>query len=368
MIVIEIRGDIIHDDDQWFYDWLDWAGTSPNKVKNALASARGGPVEAVVNSFGGSVYAGSEIYTMLREHPGEVTVKIPGIAASAASVIAMGADKVIISPTAQIMIHNASTVTDGDNRDHTQVAEFLSNVNQSIANAYVDKTGLPLEEVLELMDAETFFTAQQAKDKGFADEIMFEDQTVNGVELAASAAAHSVPQAMVKRMRELAAKGQLPPQMKTQPAPEAKKNDDVKGHESKSKKEESKIMNKEEFKAQHPNVFNEIVEEVKNAERTRISGLNALASHPGAKEIVEAAIASGEDQGAVAVKILQASAERLEKVGADREKDSKNSGADKVPADAPPLVDKTEEEVKAQKAAEASAAHVAEINRKRGHQ
>lgn len=363
MTVIEIKGDIIPDDYQSLYDWLEWQGTSPGKVSSGLALANGGPVDVVINSYGGSVYSGSEIYTMLREHAGDVTVKIVGIAASAASVIAMGGDVVMISPTAQLMIHNASTITEGDSREHAAAAQFLDNVNESIANAYAEKTGLERDEIRSLMDEETFFTAQSAKEKGFVDEIMFatDPQSQNGLSLAASAAAQSIPFAAAQKMKEVIGnvKKDAAAQAKAPKAqPENKKQ------EPEAQKEAQKPMNKQELKAQHGDVYNEIVEEVRNAERERIAGLNALASHPGSKDLIAAAIKSGATKGEVAIEILEASEKRKEKAGADRETDAKNSGAEQVEVTEPPA-DKTEQE-KEEAETEAAAKRMAEsINAKR---
>ena len=363
MTVIEIKGDIIHDDSQWLYDELEWQGTSPGKVSAGLALANGGPVDVVINSHGGSVYMGSEIYTMLRSHPGDVTVKIVGIAASAASVIAMAGNKVIISPTAQIMIHNASIITEGDNRDHAAAADFLNNVNESVAAAYEAKTGIDRTEIRAMMDAETFFTAEMAKEKGFADEIMFANEApANGAELAASAAAHSIPYAAIRKMKELAASAKLP-------VTAAKKTEeDVNIYEPKAKKEEKENMDLQTLKNEHGDLYNEIVKDVQNAERERIAGLNELSAHQGSKDVIAAAIKDGRDAGAVALEILKASAERTEKAGESRKKDAANSNVTDVKADEAPfkeagLLDKEKEEAELEAQAKANADF---INSKRG--
>lgn len=176
MTKINIKGTIISDRMQRIYDWIGIEATSPSKVSNALPIDNK-PIEVVINSGGGDVFAGSEIYTTLKEYQGEVTVKIVGLAASAASVIAMAGDKIFISPTAQMMIHNVSTYTEGDYRDFEHTAEVLKSANQSIANAYRAKTGKTDEELKALMDNETWFNAQSAVEQGFADEVMFEQKT-----------------------------------------------------------------------------------------------------------------------------------------------------------------------------------------------
>lgn len=186
-IKIEVKGDIISDRQQRFYDWLGIAGTSPSKVLGSLPKNKS-DIEVVINSGGGDVFAGSEIYTTLKEYEGNVTVKVVGIAASAASVIAMAGDKVIISPTAQMMIHNVSvSYVSGDHRAMAHTAEVLRSANQSIANAYKAKTGKSDDELLALMDDETWFNAEKAVAEGFADEVMtFSKDTNTKNQLVAS--------------------------------------------------------------------------------------------------------------------------------------------------------------------------------------
>lgn len=169
---ISIKGDIISDRQQRFYDWLGIAGASPSKVIAALPKGKR-DVEVIINSGGGDVFAGSEIYTALREYEGNVTVKIVGVAASAASVIAMAADKVLMSPTALMMIHNVSIPSaSGDYRALEKKVQALKSANQSIINAYKAKTGKGDEELTVLMDNETWFNAEKAVQEGFVDEIL----------------------------------------------------------------------------------------------------------------------------------------------------------------------------------------------------
>jgi len=170
MKVISIKGTIVSNDDAWLYDWLDWDCTAP---KNVVLPETGEDIEVHINSGGGDVYAGSEIYTALRAYSGKVVVKIVGIAASAASVIAMAGDVIEISPTAQIMIHNVSSRVDGDHNTLLHEAGVLEGFNKSIANAYVDKTGKALDDLLDLMNKTTWFDAESAVNQGFADRIMF---------------------------------------------------------------------------------------------------------------------------------------------------------------------------------------------------
>ena len=179
---IDVKGTIISNNLQDIYDWVGIEATSPNKVINSLPQSNE-DVEIYINSGGGDVFAGSEIFTALKEYKCKVTVKVIGLAASAASVIAMAGDKVLMSPTAQLMIHNVSTTVGGDYRAFEHTAEVLKSANQSIANAYKTRTGKSDEELKSLMDAETWFNAQSAIEHGFADEMMF-DESLGGTLVA----------------------------------------------------------------------------------------------------------------------------------------------------------------------------------------
>lgn len=171
---LKIKGPIVSNSDKWIYDYFDIESTCPNDVSSVVESADGEDLDVEINSGGGSVFAGSEIYTALKSYEGNVTTKIVGIAASAASVIAMAGKKVLMSPTAQMMIHNVSSYADGDHRAMEHAAEVLKTANKTIANAYQIKTGRSQEELLDLMNKESWFTAQKAKELGFVDEVMFD--------------------------------------------------------------------------------------------------------------------------------------------------------------------------------------------------
>lgn len=127
-----------------------------------------------LSSGGGEVTAASEIYTALRQMNTTVSINITGMAASAASIIAMAGDTVNISPTAQLMIHQASLRDVSGNKDDlTHLSNILDKTDQSIVQAYVDRTGLPVDKIVKMMAEETFLTAQEAVEYGFADQIMF---------------------------------------------------------------------------------------------------------------------------------------------------------------------------------------------------
>ena len=135
-----------------------------------------GPVTVWINSPGGDCIAASQIYSMLMDYKGNVTVKIDGIAASAASVIAMAGTRVLMAPTALIMIHNPSTTAMGDHRDMEKAIELLDEVKESIINAYEIKTGMSRTTLSHLMDNETWMNANKAIELKFADGILEDDK------------------------------------------------------------------------------------------------------------------------------------------------------------------------------------------------
>ena len=182
MARVNIKGPIVSNGDYSIYEWFGIEATCPKIVHDAIEKANGEDLEVIINSGGGSVFPASEIYTVLRDYAGNTIVKIVGLAASAASVVAMAGKKVMMSPTAQMMIHNVTTYAEGDYRDMEHTADILKTANDTIANAYRLKSGKTQEELLALMDDETWMTAQKAKELGLIDEIMFEDD----VQLAAS--------------------------------------------------------------------------------------------------------------------------------------------------------------------------------------
>lgn len=199
---IDIRGVIVPDDDKWIYDWLEILATSPGIVRQALMDANGDEIVVTINSGGGDVQAGQEMYTLLREYSGRVTIKIQSMAASAASVVAMAGESEI-SPVAQLMIHNVSTIAKGDHRTMEHAAEILRTSDRALVSAYVAKTGRPEQEILDMMARETWMTAQQAVEEGFVDRIMFTESQTSGntLQLAASYNSGLLPQETIEKIR-----------------------------------------------------------------------------------------------------------------------------------------------------------------------
>ena len=161
--VLELRGTIA--EESWFADDI-----TPKMFKDELLSGKG-DITVYINSPGGDCVAAAQIYNMLSEYPGKVTVKIDAIAASAASVIAMAGDTVLMSPTSMIMVHNPATIAFGDHNEMQKAIDMLAEVKESIINAYQLKTGLSRAKLSKLMEAETWMSAHKAVELGFADDI-----------------------------------------------------------------------------------------------------------------------------------------------------------------------------------------------------
>ena len=159
-------------DETWFGDEV-----TPQAFRDELESGNG-DIQVVINSPGGDCFAAAQIFSMLKEYPGNVHVKIDSLAASAASVIAMAGDKVSISPVGMLMIHDPSMIAFGNRRDMEQAIAVLDEVKESIINAYSMKSGLSHNKISQLMSAETWMNAKKALDMGFVNEILYQDNAV----------------------------------------------------------------------------------------------------------------------------------------------------------------------------------------------
>ncbi|MCV3320807.1 Clp protease ClpP [Pediococcus ethanolidurans] len=170
-VKIPIKGEVMDSDWGSVLDDYGIANVNPAAVQKALTDANGEDVELDVASPGGDVSAASEIVSLIHDYSGKVTTVVQGMAASAASIIAVSADVVKMAPTSLMMIHRASTQSAGNTNDLSHDATMLATVDKALSAAYQAKTGKSQEEVLNLMNNETWLTAQDAVDQGFADEI-----------------------------------------------------------------------------------------------------------------------------------------------------------------------------------------------------
>lgn len=159
-------------DETWYGDEV-----TPELFRNEL-EAGNGDIAVWINSPGGDVFAAAQIYNMLMDYKGNVTVKVDALAASAASVIAMAGTTVQMSPVAMMMIHNPMTIAIGDSEEMKRAGTMLDEVKESIMNAYEIKTGLSRSRLSDLMNAESWFNARKAVELGFADEILSNSTSV----------------------------------------------------------------------------------------------------------------------------------------------------------------------------------------------
>lgn len=354
---IKLNGPVISDGGTWVYDWLNMPYISASKLSKELDDARGDDIELYINSPGGSVFVGSEVYTLLKEYAGKVTAKITGVAASAASFFLMAADEIKMSPPSQLMIHNAATRTEGDKNEHSSNTEMLQGTDVAITNAYRLKTGKSTEDLLNLMNKTTWMNAQQAVELGFADGILFDEGNV--LTNVSNSISGEIPDEVINRIRDFLINSML----KEGGAEALITNSDksiLEGldltailpqgilqlrnsmedvaiqdpvNEPKNK-EATEKMDIKQLKNEHPDLFNQITndgkEQGRKEERERINSLNVLAKAPGAAEIVAKAIEDGRTAAEAAIEIVNASAVRITEEGNSRKKDAAASNATQV--------------------------------------
>lgn len=353
MTRIDVKGFIITQEDKWIYDWLEYPYTCAEDVNQALADAKGDDIEVYINSYGGAVNVGSEIYTALKDYKGNVLIKIVGLAASAASVIGMSG-KSVMSPTAQIMMHNASTGARGDYRIMDQTSKMLQVTNKSILNAYKLKSGLSEEEIKAIMDKETWLTAQEAKELGLVDEIMFENEQEDATNTA-PVLYNSLPMPGFKAIEEMRMCGNIDKFKESIAQKQIQSRENV---FNVSKKEEGKTMDLKTFQAEHKEIYDQVVENTIKAERERIKAIEDLAM-PGFENLVnKAKFENGISAEALAMEIVKASKEKGNSYLAQANEDAKV--IDEVEGEVP------NEETKNQEKTETVNKLVNYINRRRG--
>lgn len=193
---IDIKGCIVPNDDAWIYDWYEIENTCPKVVNEQIKKSTGENLDIYINSGGGDIFAGSEIYSAIRGYPGIVNIHVEGLAASAASVIACAGHS-DISPTAMVMVHNVSCMASGDYHDMDKQSEILQKANETIASAYMAKSGMSKDEALALMDKETWLSADDAIKLKLIDEIA----ESKNIQLVASFDSGMIPTAIINKMK-----------------------------------------------------------------------------------------------------------------------------------------------------------------------
>lgn len=323
---LHIRGPI--DSDKFWGDEV-----TPAEFKEDLAKASG-PLTVWINSPGGNVIAASEIYTALLNYPGKVTVKIDGLAASAASVIAMAGSKVMMAPTAEMMIHNPSTIAMGDHNEMKEVIKLLDSVKQAIINAYEKKTGLSRDELSKFMDQTKWMDANEAIKLGFADEMIdktTEDNTpADDNKLFSREDVDKIVKATSEKMiTKLVARY----------TPNNKHGNNETDSGKKSGEEGGTTMFKtiEELTAACPDLVAQIREQAAkdavDAERTRLQGIDEIVSMVGDDEMVkDAKYGHPVTAEKLAFDALKKQSELAKQHLADTKDDAEKSGAKKVEA------------------------------------
>ncbi len=289
--------------------WWD-EGNDAKEFAQTLSGINAKKLTVRINSGGGDVFAGQAIYSSLKRFAGTVEVYIDGLAASAASVIAMAGKKVIMPRNALLMIHNPMTYAAGEAEDMRKTADTLEKVRDSILAVYEGKTGLSRDELIEMMDAETWFTAEEAKAKGFVDEI-------DGASVEASLRGNVF---MCGGVETDLSKFRTRPRIEN----------------SVSKMEEKTVtMTLEKLKAEYPEIAASLkaegVEEGKaegiKAERARIAAIEDIALPGHEAEVKAAKFDTGLTAEALALAIIKAENQKRASFLADRTQDAADVGS-----------------------------------------
>lgn len=338
---IDIKGHIVPDDHLIVYQWFGYAATSPKIVKDAIAEAEAtGETELLVeiNSGGGSVWAGAEIYYALKKFTGTVRGEIASIAASAATFPAMACDHLAMSLLGQMMIHRAKNGIDGNQQDMLNNADFLKNIDDSIVNAYLNKTSLTREELNEMMKKDSWMTAQQALENKFIDEILFVNEAPDAVASAKTPLDNSalLPQDVIDKV-----KSEILASQTSAPDPVNKATPPVEPPQQPGNQGGNKIMDLQTLQNEHPELFNQVknmgyADGVK-AENARIKSIEEIAV-PGNDTLVnDAKYVNPVPAATFAINALKAqkaqSSQQLQNMQTDA------ASANAVPGSAAPVVD-----------------------------
>lgn len=299
-------------------DW--WEELDAKSIADKIKAADGDALNVRINSGGGSVFTAQAVYSILRASGKKISVYIDGLAASAATIIACAGDAVYMPENTLYMVHNPLVMSYGNAEEMRETADLLDKVRDTIVAAYRNKTNLEDSKIIELMDAETWMTAQEAREFGFVDEVLEpfavaatlqkDKIVVNSVEMSAERL-KNIPKSFTNQVQS-------------------------------SKSSEVKNMDLETLKAQHPDVFNAAIATVDvnaavKAERERIADINA-ACMVGNEALASEHIENGSDAGVFALAQAKAEKAKAQTFLADRKQDAEP--ANNVPVTEPPQDDK----------------------------
>ena len=275
-IELRISGEIVDDDSAWIYEWFGIAAASPNAFREELKQYTSKNITVWIDSWGGDVTAAAGIYNALKEHKGKVTVKIDGKAVSAASVIAMAGDEIMMSPVGVMMIHNPWTGVNGEAKDLRHVADVLDVIKDTIINAYQLKTGKSRTKISQMMDDETWMSAKTAKTEGFIDSVLYSgDTTEPAIENSFMFSRLAIQNSAASSMRRII---------------------DQQKSVNKEEGEEVEINTIEDLQREKPDLINQVVQSTITQERGRIAALDALddPQNPAIHDLIADAKASGK--------------------------------------------------------------------------
>lgn len=334
-VELRIDGIITDDDDTWIYEWLEMQCASPNTFREELNKYKGQNMDIVVwiDSCGGDVFAAAGIYNALKEYDGKITVKIDGKAMSAASVIAMAGDEILMSPVAIMMIHNPLSAVQGYASDMRKTADVLDTIKESIINAYQSKTNKSRSKISSMMDDETYMDAKTAIKNGFADGMLYQKNQAEPQNIMNFSfnrlSIQNCANATVKHLIQI--------------EDETKTNKTVIIQNDK----EETIVDLKELKEKYPdiykNAYNEGLEAgkeegIKN-ERERIKGIDEISAHADPKIINKAKYEKPMDAKDLAMEIVKADNVNGQRYLDNLNKDAAASNTDEVP----PALDKTDD-------------------------
>jgi ATP-dependent Clp protease protease subunit len=296
-VELRIEGDIVSSDDAWIYEWFGIPVASPNAFRNELSKYKGQDITVWIDSYGGDVFAAAGIYNALKEHDGKVTTKIDGKAMSAASVIAMAGDEILMSPVSIMMIHNPLSAIQGYASDMRKAADVLDTVKETIVNAYKSKTGLSEDKIASMMDDESYMSANTAVKEGFADGVLYQENTETQKVMNFAFNRLSIQNCIndsVNRLFELDS--------------QTSNSDNIKNNKGEGSGE-MEIKNVEEFKTQLPEIHKEVhnaanLEGIK-AERERLKTFDMLNGKVDAALLNEEKYKDGATAESVLFKAMQ---------------------------------------------------------------
>jgi len=326
--------------------WWDDVVSSKQFATDLKALGNVTQITVRINSGGGDVFAGHAIYALLKDHPANVTVKVDGIAASAASVIAMAGNEIIVPASSFMMIHNPSSIAYGEAKDFTKMATTLNTIKDGIISAYMAKTGKDKEEISILMDNETWMTGEDAVREGFADKVSSDisaenDPVLNGNLLIINNISHDLSKfKTIPNLNHFSPSAQQAQASKPQPV--ANINNEKEG-------DTHMFKDINELRNAYPDLVKQIEDAAKEegtkTERARIQDIEKISKNLDPKLVNEAKFEKPVDAKDLAFQALQQDNGKGTKYLADAEADASASGAAGVTAD--PLVQKTDEEKQA---------------------